>query len=58
LEHEEWTQLGERILEANPEKYQRLIVLLRKIAKAEERLASNDIQILLQLVRTKLVTTS
>lgn len=57
-ERVEWDELGRRILEANPDKYNRLIVLLRKIAAAEERLASQDIRLLMALLRTKLPVTS
>lgn len=56
-EWDEWGELGQRILEANPEKYKRLLVLLRRLAAAEERLASQDIRLLMALLRTKVPVT-
>lgn len=51
---DEWNDLGRRILEANPEKYRRLLASLRIQADAEEKLASPEIRVLVEVLRTKM----
>lgn len=42
----EWTELGARLAEAGPEKYDEILEALRKIVEAQETIAAFDWQLL------------
>jgi len=42
----EWTELGARLLEAGPEKYDEILTALRKIVETQEVLREFDWQLL------------
>jgi hypothetical protein len=54
---DEWTQLGQELLETNPETYKKMLVILRDLVAAEKRVAAPEIRIMLELLRARMSAT-
>jgi hypothetical protein len=54
---DEWTQLGQELLETNPQTYRKMVAILRELVEAEKQVAAPEIGIMLELLRARIPST-
>lgn len=56
LELAEWKELLQELVELNPAKYRAMRLALVDVVRAERKLASPDLRIMLDILRTRFTT--
>lgn len=50
---DEWSHLGARLLQANPDCYREIVAEVRELVKAQEILHSDDLTVILEMLRLR-----